>query len=66
MKQKTKRAARKRFTVTARGKIRHLPPHQAHFNAKDTGEETRRKHRMGNVSSADTKRIKALLPYLNS
>ena len=63
MKQKTKQAARKRFNISARGKVRRRVVHQSHFNAKDTGEETRRKHAAKNVTSSDQGRIKELLPY---
>lgn len=63
MKQKTKKAARKRFTVSAKGKIKRRAVHQSHFNAKDTGHEGRRKHIPATVVSADKNRIKQLLPY---
>ena len=63
MKQKTKKAARKRFTVSASGKIRRRTVHQSHFNAKDTGKQTRRKHSDATVDSSDKGHIKQLLPY---
>ncbi|MBI1833612.1 MAG: 50S ribosomal protein L35 [Candidatus Andersenbacteria bacterium] len=62
-KQKTKRAAMKRFSVSSNGKVQHRAVHQAHFNAKATGNETRRKHPDQNVSSTDSRRIQDLLPY---
>ncbi|MEX0649387.1 MAG: 50S ribosomal protein L35 [Candidatus Andersenbacteria bacterium] len=66
MKQKTKQAARKRFKVSSTGKVKHRIPHQAHFNAKDSGKETRRKHGDGSVSSSDMGRIHRLTPYLTN
>lgn len=63
MKQKTKKAAKKRFSVSAKGKVQHLPPHQSHFNAKDTGNETRRKHGSAQTDKSDAPRLQRLLPY---
>jgi len=63
MKQKTKKAARKRFTISSRGKIKHRPVNQAHFNSKDTGRATRRKHKSASLDTADKNRLKQLLPY---
>jgi len=63
MKQKTNRAANKRFTFSSRGKAWHQAIHQSHFNAKDTGDETRRKHSDRIVKSADKANLHDLLPY---
>jgi len=63
MKQKTNRAANKRFSISAKGKVKKLPVHQSHFNAKDTGHETRRKHSTSIVTKSDTGRVRELLPY---
>jgi large subunit ribosomal protein L35 len=63
MKQKTNKSASKRFKLSARGKVKHRPVHQAHFNAKDDGNETRRKHETHFVKVPDKGRIKKLLPY---
>ena len=62
MKQKTKQAARKRFTITASGKVRRRPIKQAHFNSRATGEEGRRKHGFGYIETPDYGRIEQLLP----
>lgn len=62
-KQKTKKAARKRFSVSARGKVQHRASHQSHFNARESGNEVRRKHTEKQVASSDLTRIKRLLPY---
>lgn len=62
MKQKTNRAANKRFKTTASGKVQKRRVHQSHFNAKDTGQDTRRKHKGSTVDSTDMRRINQLLP----
>ncbi len=62
-KQKTKKAASKRFTFSSKGKVKHRHVKQAHFNALATGSETRRKHHDKKVSPADLGRIARLLPY---
>ena len=65
MKQKTKKAAAKRFKITSKGKVKHLRIGQAHFNSRSTGNQTRRKHVEGTVDSTDSGRVKRLLPYGN-
>lgn len=62
-KQKTKKAASKRFSFSSKGKAMHRHTHQAHFNARSTGNETRRKHHDNPVDSTDLGRIERLLPY---
>lgn len=62
-KQKTKKAARKRFQVTSTGKLRRLKTRRAHFNARATGDETRGKHREQAVDASDAARVARLLPY---
>lgn len=63
MKQKTKQAAVKRFTISAKGKVRHRPIGQAHFNSRATGNETRRKHPYAGVHKTDMGRLEDLLPH---
>lgn len=62
MKQKTNRAANKRFKITGSGKIKKQRVNQSHFNAKDTGHDTRRKHKGSIVDKTDMKRVNQLLP----
>ena len=62
-KQKTKKAARKRFTVSATGKFKRRTARQAHFNARANGNQTRRKHADKAVDSSDERRVRDLLPY---
>ena len=63
MKQKTKKAASKRFQTSARGKVRHLAIGKAHFNARESGNDTRKKHSDRPVSATDLHRITRLMPY---
>lgn len=63
-KQKTKQAARKRFEISSKGKFRRRAVKQAHFNARATGEETRRKHGAQPVSPTDIGRLEKLLPHI--
>jgi len=60
-KQKTKRAAMKRFKVTGRGKIKRGHANKRHILTKKT---TKRKNQLGKpalVSSADFRRVNRLL-----
>jgi len=63
MKQKTKQAAKKRFSFSSKGKAKHRAIGQAHFNSRAGGNETRSKHHDRQVSPADMGRIEQLLPY---
>ena len=63
MKQKTKKAAEKRFFVTGTGKVRRRKVNQAHFNARETGDEMRHKHGSAPVHETDMGRVQELLPY---
>jgi ribosomal protein L35 len=63
MKQKTKKAAKKRFYFSAAGKAQRRRVKQAHFNARATGNETRHKHLDESVDASDQGRITRLLPY---
>lgn len=62
-KQKTKKAARKRFQFSSAGKARRRHVGQAHFNARATGNQTRRKHREQGVHTTDLHRLERLIPY---
>lgn len=62
MKQKTKKAARKRFHISATGKVRRLKTGQSHFNGKESGNTTRGKHREKGVDATDLGRIERLMP----
>ena len=62
-KIKTHKATAKRFKLTATGKIKQRRGGQAHFNSRDTGNETRKKRR--DLTTTDTLHttIKSLIPY---
>ncbi|OIO07780.1 50S ribosomal protein L35 [Candidatus Falkowbacteria bacterium CG_4_10_14_0_2_um_filter_41_15] len=62
-KIKTHKATSKRFNLTGKGKIKQRKGGQDHFNARNTGDETRSKRR--DISTTDTlnKTIKQLIPY---
>lgn len=62
-KLKTKKSVLKRFKITASGKILHRPVHQDHFNARDTGKKKRLKRRWLQVTGAQVKALRKLLPY---
>jgi ribosomal protein L35 len=63
MKQKTKKAAKKRFFFSSTGKAQRRHTKQSHFNARATGNETRKKHPDKLVAASDLKNLKSLLPY---
>jgi len=62
-KIKTHKATVKRFTKTKTNKLMRRKAGQDHFNARNTGDETRSKRR--DISTTDTlnKTIKQLIPY---
>lgn len=51
-KRKTSKAAQKRFKVTASNKLLKRPTRQDHFNAKDSGNDTRRKRSQGQIKGS--------------
>lgn len=57
-KLKTKKAVRDRFKITKNKKLLSRKIHQGHFNAKDSGEEGRKKRGLKNVSKPDLRIIK--------
>ncbi|HKM40853.1 MAG: large ribosomal subunit protein bL35 [Patescibacteria group bacterium] len=62
-KIKTHKATVKRITKTAKGKVRHRKAGQDHFNAKESGNATRKKRRDLEMSSTLTKTVNKLTPY---
>ncbi len=63
MKQRSKKAAQKRFHISAKGKVQHLAIGQAHFNSRADGNTTRQKHVRGGLSGSDRGRLDQLIPY---
>ncbi len=62
-KMKTNRAAKKRFKLTATGKVRRRHGFLRHINTHMTSKRKRRLRQPALVDQADEKNIKRLLPY---
>lgn len=60
-KQKTKRAAMKRFKLTGKGKVKRFKAFKSHILTKKHPKRKRRLAQGTVLSSADQKRIKRLL-----
>jgi large subunit ribosomal protein L35 len=63
-KQKTSRAAAKRFKLTKTGKIKRASAFRNHMFSNKTTKQTRNLRRGGYVDKADAKVIKKLIPYM--
>ncbi len=62
-KMKTHRGAAKRFKLTGTGKIKRAKAYKSHILEKKSAKRKRNLRKAGQVSAADAKRIKLLLPY---
>jgi len=62
-KLKTRKAARKRFRLTKKGKIKRARGYKGHILTKKSRKRKRKLKQSGLVSSAQLKVIKKLLPY---
>jgi large subunit ribosomal protein L35 len=62
-KIKTSKAAQKRFKISGKGKFIHGSVNKSHYNANDSGNETRRKRRNHEVNSKDIGTMRKLMPY---
>lgn len=60
-KQKTKRAAAKRFKITGRGKVKRFRAFKSHILTKKHPKRKRRLRQSTTLSKADATRIKHLL-----
>jgi ribosomal protein L35 len=58
---KTKKALLKRIKVTGTKKIMKRPPHQNHFNAKESGNRTRNKKGFVHAPNEFVKLVKKLI-----
>jgi len=58
---KTNKSLMKRIKITGSGKIMKRPPGQNHFNAKDSGKETRRKRGFKQAPSELVNDVKHLI-----
>ena len=63
MKQKTKKAAAKRFRITARGKIIRRRQMAGHLKAAKSKTARDRYRRPAQVSKPEAKNIERLMPY---
>jgi large subunit ribosomal protein L35 len=62
-KMKTKASAKKRFTVTATGKIRMKPAGMRHGMSKRSQSMKRKARKIGTLAKADEKIVLPMLPY---
>lgn len=62
-KIKTHRGARKRFSMTASGKLKRGHSHARHILTKKTTKRKRNLDKVDLVSKADTARVRKMLPY---
>ncbi|MEE8348147.1 MAG: 50S ribosomal protein L35 [Acidobacteriota bacterium] len=61
MKQRTKRAAAKRFKLTGSGKIKRRRSHHSHILTKKSSKRKRGMTKWSSVSPSDEKRVKMML-----
>jgi len=62
-KLKTRRGAAKRFSITAKGKVKRRKGFLRHILTSKTSKQKRHLRRRTLVNKADEKSIKRLLPY---
>ena len=62
-KMKTHKGAKKRFSITGKGKVRRLKAYKSHILTKKTTKRKRGLDMPSLVSKADQKRVDAMLPY---
>ena len=61
MKQRTKRAAAKRFKLTGSGKIKRRHSHHSHILTKKSSKRKRGMRKWAGVSASDENRVKMML-----
>lgn len=57
-KQRTVKVISKRVRLTKTGKIKHKRAGQDHFNARESGNTTRKKRRLGTMSKSNERNIR--------
>ena len=62
-KMKSRRALRRRFRITATGKVKRARGNRSHLLTKRSANRMRRLRRGALVAKADEHRVKKLLPY---
>ena len=63
-KMKTHRGAAKRFKKTATGKLKHQKQGKRHILTKMSTKRKRHLREEGEITSADRRRLKQMVPYL--
>lgn len=63
-KLKTKRAAAKRFKVTATGKLKRNKAYKRHILTKKSAKTKRNLRKSGLVDASNVKTMKKVLPYM--
>ena len=62
-KQKTHSAAKKRFTVTATGRVKHKQAHKSHLLSHESSKRKRALRGTKMVHKSNEKQVKLLMPY---
>ncbi len=62
-KMKTRKAAAKRYKVTATGKVRYKKPGSRHILTKKSTKRKRNLRKIGVLSDVEAKKVRVLLPY---
>lgn len=62
-KMKTHSAAKKRFTVTATGRVKHKQAHKSHLLTHESSKRKRALRGTKMVHDSNEKQVKKLLPY---
>jgi len=63
-KMKTHRGAAKRIRKSGTGKLRHQKMNKRHILTKMSSKRKRQLREVGEISAADKKRVKQMVPYL--
>ena len=63
-KIKTHRGAAKRFKATGKGRLKHKQPYTSHILTSKTAKRKRQLRQAAYLSTAETKSLRVLLPYL--
>lgn len=62
-KMKTRRAAAKRYTFTARGKVKYKKQGLRHILTKKSAKRKRNLRHSGILNAVESRRVRTLLPY---
>jgi large subunit ribosomal protein L35 len=61
---RTHSGAKKRFKVTAKGKVKYKKPGQRHLLTGDSGNQNRKARKSVIIAKADMKTMKKIMPYV--